>query len=186
MRVDRRVLIGGAIFIGSLAVVFAVTQFLRIGSSPRAALSDIYLTVLELATLVLALVALRRNAGGLYRWTWLLLSLWLAANLFADTVWLWYDVVLRAPVPSPSLADLGYLVSYPLGFLTVVSATWKASGKLRSMESGIDAMMLTLGIGGLAWPLMLAPLLHSSIDSVSGLVALAYPLGDLLVIAAFA
>ena len=186
MRVDRRVLIGGAIFIGSLAVVFAVTQFLRTGSSPRAALSDIYLTVLELAALALACVALRRNAGGPYRWTWLLLSLWLAANLFADTVWIWYDVVLRAPVPSPSLADLGYLISYPLGFLTVVSATWKASGKLRSMESGIDAMMLTLGIGGLAWPLMLAPLLHSSIDSVSGLVALAYPLGDLLVIAAFA
>ena len=186
MRVDRRVLIGGTAFIGSLAIVYVVTQFLGVDSTPRAALSDIYFLALEAAALVLACVALRRNAAGPYRWTWLFLGLWLAANLFADGVWSWYDLVLRAPVPSPSVADIGYLISYPLGFMTVIFAAWRASGKLRSVESGIDAMMFTLGVGGLTWPLLLAPLLRSSTGGVSGLIALAYPLGDLLVIAAFA
>jgi diguanylate cyclase (GGDEF)-like protein len=186
MRVDRRVLLGGAAFIGSLAIVYVVTQFLRIGSTPRSTLSDIYMVTLEAAALALACVALKRDAGGSHRWTWLFLSLWLAANLFADSVWLWYEVILRAPVPSPSLADLGYLISYPLGFLTVILAAWRASGRLRSVESGIDAMMVTLGIGGLAWILLLAPLMRSSFGGVSSLIALAYPLGDLLVIAAFA
>jgi diguanylate cyclase (GGDEF)-like protein len=186
MRVDRRVLIGGAALVGSLAVVSAVTQLLPPGSTPRTTLADVYMPLLELCALVLTCLALRKNAGGPYRWTWLFLTLWVAANLFADIVWGWYEVGLHTPVPSPSIADFGYLISYPLGFLTVIFATWKASGRLRTVESSLDAMMLTLGIAGLGWPLLLAPLFESSPHGVSGLISLAYPLGDLLVVVAFA
>jgi diguanylate cyclase (GGDEF)-like protein len=186
MLINRRVWAGGAAFVGFVALVYGVTQFFAPESLPRIALGDAATPVLQMAALVLTYVALRRNAQGAHRWTWVLLSLWVLSNLFADLVWAWYDLVLRVPLPSPSLADVGYLISYPLGFMTVVFATWKAAGKLRTIESALDALMLTLAIGGLSWPLLLAPLLHSSSDGTAGLISLAYPLGDLLVIAAFA
>lgn len=171
--------------VGFVAILYAVAQSLPAGSLPRIAVWNIGLPVVEMAALVLTILALRRNASGPYRWTWVLLALWIVSNLFADIAWGWYELVLRSPLPSPSAADIGYLVSYPLGFLTVVLATWRASGTLRTVESALDAMMLTLGLAGLCWPLLLAPMLQASAPGAAGLVSLAYPIGDLLVIVAF-
>ena len=186
MRSDRRVLAGGAILIGFVAVMYAVTHAFAPDTFPRAVLGDVSMLLIEAAAFALTCLALRKNAGGPYRWTWVFLALWLASNFFADLAWAWYELVLRTPLPSPSLADLGYLCSYVFGFLTVVFATWRFSDKLRATESALDAMMITLGIAGICWPLVLAPLLHSLSGGTEGLIALAYPLGDLLVIAAFA
>jgi len=184
MGVDRRVVAGGAVLVGSVVVVYALTRVLSAGSA--ATLVDIAVPVLEVAALVLTCLACRKNAGSPYRWTWMLLGLWLAANLFADIAWAWYEVVLRVPLPSPSVADFGYLISYPLAFATVVFSAWKAAGRLRALEAGLDAFMVTLGAAGLAWPLLLAPMLESSTPGPANLISLAYPLGDLVVIMAFA
>jgi diguanylate cyclase (GGDEF)-like protein len=186
MRIDRRVMFGGAGFLAFVLVVYAVMQMLTPESMPRIALSDAANPLLEIAVLALALAAVRKNANGEHRWTWIFLALWTGANLFADSTWAWYEVVLRSPLPSPSIADIGYLMSYPLGFLTVVFAIWKGSGRLRTIESALDALMITLGVAGLMWPLLLAPMLRDGPMSYSALVSLAYPLGDLLVFAAFA
>ncbi len=186
MHLDRRVLAGGAALVGFVAVTFALNQFFALGSFARTTISDVTTPLLEVAAFVLTCMAIRKSAGGPHRWTWIFLAFWIVANLFADVVYAWYEVVMREALPSPSVADFGYLVSYPLGFMTVVIATWKASGKLRTLESGIDALMLTLAIGGLGWPLFLGPLVANSPHGIAGLVSLAYPLGDLLVIVAFA
>ena len=185
MHVDRRVLFGGAGFVGFILAAYVVMQFLAPGSIPRTALSDATNPLLELAGLVLALVAIRKNADGPYRWTWIFLAVWAAANLFADATWGWYEVVLRSPLPSPSIADIGYPTSYPIGFLTVAFATWKGSGTLRTTEAALDALMITVGVGGLMWPLLLAPMLRNAPLGYSALASVAYPLGDLLVFAAF-
>ena len=184
MRIDRRVLAGGAFLVGFVAILYGVTHYLPVDSIPRIALWDVGLPVIEITALVLIILALRRNAAGPYRCTWVLLALWIVSNLFADIAWGWYELVLRSPLPSPSTADIGYLASYPLAFLTVVLATWRASGTLRTLESSLDALMLTLGLAGLCWPFLFAPLLNAS-PGTAGLVSLAYPIGDLLVIVAF-
>ncbi len=177
---------GGAVLVGFVAVAFAVTRLFAPATFARAILGDVSMLFVEGAALTLTCLALRKNVRGPYRWIWVLLALWLVCNFFADLTWAWYELVLRTPLASPSLADLGYLLSYPFGFLTVVFATWRYTDKLRATESALDAMMVTLGIAGICWPLVLAPLLRSSPGGSAGLVTLAYPLGDLLVIAAFA
>ncbi len=186
MRPDRRVWAGGAVLIGFVAVMYVVTRMFAPDTYARAALCDISMLVVQAVAFALTCLALRKNAEGPYRWTWVFLALWLACNFFADLTWAWYELVLRSSPPSPSLADLGYLMSYPLGFLIVVLATWRSSDKLRATESALNAMMVTLGIAGVCWPLVLAPLLRSSSGGSARLVTLAYPIGDLLVIAAFA
>ncbi len=186
MPVDRRVLSGGFVLVTFVAVVHVLSAFMPVGSAQAATLVDLALPLLETGALALTCIAFHKNRSSPYRWTWLLLGLWLLANLVADGAYGWYEVVLRTSPPTPSVADFGYLISYPLAFLTVVFSMWKAAGRLRAAETALDAMMFTLGAAGLAWPLLLAPLLRSADSGTEQLISLAYPLGDLLVIMAFA
>jgi hypothetical protein len=102
MRSDRRVLAGGAALVGFVAVMYAVTQAFASESYARAVLSDVSMLFVQAVALTLTYLALRKNARGPYRWIWILLALWLACNLFADLAWAWYELVVRAPLPSPS------------------------------------------------------------------------------------
>jgi diguanylate cyclase (GGDEF)-like protein len=183
MSIDRRVLAGGTAFIAFVLTVHGLTR--AVSPDSAATLVDIALPMLEAAALVLTGLACYRNRKSPYRWTWIMLALWLAANLWADSAWGWYEVVLRAEQPIPSPADIGYLVSYPLAFLTVVFAAWKSAGRLRAVEGALDAMMFAIGAAGLAWPILLSPLLQSSDTGLQHLINFAYPMGDLLVIIAF-
>jgi diguanylate cyclase (GGDEF)-like protein len=184
MLVDRRVLVGGGVLVALVAGIHVLTRF--VSSDSAATIVDVATPALEAAALALTCVAFHRNRSNRYRWTWVLLGLWLAANLFADCAWGWYEVILKTELPTPSIADIGYLVSYPLAFATVVFAAWKSAGRLRAMEAGVDALMFTLGAAGLAWPTLISPLFESSEPGLQHLINFAYPMGDLLVIVAFA
>ena len=190
MRVDRRVLIGGAALVGFVAVVHALTQD-PAGRARRRGDARRYRHARpgSWRRSLLTCLAFRRNAGepvsldlGCFS------ALWLAANLFADMrLGLVRSGAARPSPPSPSVADVGYLISYPLAFLTVVFAAWKAPAVCGRWKAGLDAMMFTLGSAG------------SGVAAVAGadagvfgagaqrhVISLAYPLGDLLVIMAFA
>lgn len=183
---DRTITAGSAALIAFVAAMHVSMARLPAGSSSAMMLANVGLPFIETIVLALACTALVRNRTGHYRWTWLFLCLWLAANLFADLVWAWYEIVLNREVPVPSAADAGYLLAYPLALLTVVASAWKTAGRLRAVEAGLDAMMVTVGAAGLMWPLLLAPLVQSTQSSAEYWITLAYPLGDLLVITAFA
>src|SRR6266496_5008005 len=50
-----------------------------------------------------------RRVRGLHRWWRLLLALGMAALSGGQVVWSWYQLVDNQGLPSPSLADVGYL-----------------------------------------------------------------------------
>jgi diguanylate cyclase (GGDEF)-like protein len=181
----NRILGGSAALIAAVVAYSLVPLLLQPGSTAVLYFSDFGLLAIELATLTLCCLAAGRaeTRGG--RWVWIVISLWLAANLFADSVWTYYDVWLHAAVPTPSLADVGYLLAYPLAFITVVIGARGFAGRLRTLEASLDALMLTVGLAGVSWPFFLAPLLSTSGTGVEYWVNLAYPVGDLLVILAF-
>lgn len=183
---DRRVLVGGLALIGyvlaySLALLLAPGQ-----SSARTTVADLGLPVLQAVVLAITFMAVKRARGRDEKLVWTLLAIWVGLNLFADSVWAYHEVLLKTEVESPSLADLGYLLSYPIAFTTVFVSGWQTAGRLRAVEATLDATMLTVGIAGLSWPLVLAPLLAGSETGGAYWVTLAYPLGDLIIILAFA
>jgi diguanylate cyclase (GGDEF)-like protein len=150
-----------------------------------AAVSDFGLLVLEAAVIVLCWLAFRSNKGRGDRWMWVLIGLSALGNAFGDGVWTYFEVLRRVEVETPGLTDIGYLSSYPLVIAVVFVTAWKVSGRLKALETTLDAMMFTIGAAALTWPLLLAPLLRS--DPGPGYwVDLAYPLCDLLIVMAFA
>ncbi len=85
--------------------------------------------------------------------------------------------------PFPSVADVLYLITYPLfgaGLLLMVRAR---SGRT-DVAALVDALIVTVGLGLLSWVFLVKPYVED--DSLSWLeksVSVAYPLGDVLLLA---
>ena len=90
--------------------------------------------------------------------------------------------VLHSGQVFPSIVDLCYLLTYPLliaGLLLLIRR--RSPG--RDAPSLIDAAMITIGIGLLSWTFLISPYVRADLPLLQRLVAVAYPLGDVLLLA---
>ena len=131
---------------------------------------------------VLAGIKLNRPAR---RAPWFLLAAGLASFMSGQLSFL-IARDLNAELPFPSFADLLYLASYLLlaaGLLMFVH--WRGpQGDRRSL---IDALTLTAGVALLSWTFLIRGYVHSRVMSdLQQVVAIAYPLGDVLMLALLA
>jgi diguanylate cyclase (GGDEF)-like protein/PAS domain S-box-containing protein len=89
-------------------------------------------------------------------------------------------------LPFPSFADVLYLLTYPLYAVALSIFIWWRTPD-RDRRSLIDALTLTAGLALLSWLYLILPYVHnSSLSSLQKCVAIAYPLGDVLVLAMLA
>src|SRR4051794_18746426 len=95
-----------------------------------------------------------------------------------------YPRLLGADVPFPSLGDGFYVLVYPAlmaGLLMLV----RRRNPEHDRAGVIDSLIMTLGLALLSWVALIAPYLHdNSLSTVAKLVSVAYPLGDILLLAA--
>jgi diguanylate cyclase (GGDEF)-like protein/PAS domain S-box-containing protein len=92
----------------------------------------------------------------------------------------------RVTLPFPSFADVLYLSCYPLlaaGLLIFIR--WRTpDGDRRSL---IDALTFTAGLGLLSYTFLIRPYVHNQeLTGLEKVVAVAYPLGDVLLVALLA
>ncbi|MGB2873842.1 MAG: EAL domain-containing protein [Gaiellaceae bacterium] len=94
-----------------------------------------------------------------------------------------YPKLFGADVGFPSIGDALYLAVYPAligGMLLLV----KRRNPRRDLAALIDALILTIGIGLLSWVFLIAPNIHlSGLSWLAQSVSIAYPLGDVLLLA---
>jgi diguanylate cyclase (GGDEF)-like protein len=86
----------------------------------------------------------------------------------------------------PSLADVAYLTSYPLiaGALLMFA---RSRGRERRPTALLDSAIVTLGVGLLSWVFLIQPIWAADGQpTLSRFVALAYPLGNVLLFGALA
>jgi signal transduction histidine kinase len=126
---------------------------------------------------------------GVRRWkpaqpmAWYLIAGGQLLFTIGDAINYFRDWVLHEEIPFPSVADGLYLVFYPMlaaGLLLLVRS--RAPG--RDAASLIDATIITTGVGMLSWVFLIGPYVRlPDISLVQRLVSIAYPLGDLLLLA---
>ncbi|HXT91752.1 MAG TPA: EAL domain-containing protein [Trebonia sp.] len=116
---------------------------------------------------------------------WLLLA---AANLSFIAGQLSFLIAgkLQVTLPFPSFADALYLLEYPLCAAAVfMFIRWRSPE--RDRRSLIDALTLTVGLALLSWLYLVLPYARNpELTWVHKSVAIAYPLGDILVLAMIA
>ncbi|MGW1561517.1 putative bifunctional diguanylate cyclase/phosphodiesterase [Streptomyces sp. NPDC002144] len=130
------------------------------------------------AAAVLTGVRLHRPARS---WPWLALAAGLLVFTAGDTYYDVQDQYFRALDPSP--ADACYLAVYPL-FAAGLSGLVRYSCGRRDLPGLLDALIVTAGLGLPVWIYLVQPL--AALDGLTWqqrAISLAYPLGDLLLLA---
>ncbi len=131
---------------------------------------------------VVAIVAGTRWHRPARRLAWYLVAAGQLSFITGDWLYVVRVRVLQTGQLFPSVVDLFYLAFYPLlvaGLLLI-----RRRGPGRDLASLIDAAIITIGLGLLSWVFLISP--YISIEGFSPgqrLVAIAYPLGDVLVLA---
>src|SRR5208282_2922898 len=166
----QKVLAGYAIWMTLLIVAYYAWPGLRVEAWGLIGLSGVLAIV--------AGVVINRPAR---RTPWLLLA---AANLTFAAGQLSFLIMtkLGIKVPFPSFADILYLATYPLYAAGLLIFIWWRT-PYRDRRSLIDALTLTVGLGLLSWMYLVLPYVRNSeLSWLQKSVAIAYPLGDVLVL----
>ncbi len=170
---SRRRMLGGG-YVGWLALLLAAYYALpglRVGAWALIGLTGVTATV--------AGVVIHRPSRAM---PWLLLAAGLASFTAGSVV----EQVMGTKLPFPSYADVLYLVTYPLwaaGLLIFIRR--RTPG--RDRRSLIDAMTLTAGMALLSWIYLILPYANEhSLSWLQKSVTIAYPLGDVLILAMIA
>ena len=110
---------------------------------------------------------------------WLLIAA--SQLLFVTGDALWTVLELMGESPFPSIADVAYLLGYPV---LVVAFTAAIRLRVRGGDrSGLlDGSILSAAAGLVGWVVLVRPVLDAADDPISLLVTAAYPLGDLMVL----
>jgi diguanylate cyclase (GGDEF)-like protein/PAS domain S-box-containing protein len=143
-----------------------------------------FFNALGMTSWIAVVVGIRRNKPR-YALPW-----WLFAGGFF-LYWLgdvytysYPKYILHGEVSFPSIGDAIYLTVYPaqmVGLLLLV----RRRNTHRNRNTLIDAAILTLGLSLLSWVLQIAPYIHEgSLDLLPKLVSIAYPMGDIILLAA--
>ena len=142
-------------------------------------------TPLGLSSVLATVVGVARHKPR-QRAAWYLLAGAEFSFIAGDTAYNVLRQVLHEEKPFPSIADVFYLLTYPL-FAAGIFLFIRGRSSTRDRASLIDAVIITTGLGLLAWVYLIVP--NFQADGLTGIqrvISVAYPLGDVLVLAMLA
>ena len=145
--------------------------------------NPVLFNTLGMTSWIAVVVGIRRNRPK-YALPWWLFAFGFFLYWLGDVYTYSYpQLILHHEVPFPSIGDAIYLTVYPAQMLGLLLLVRRRSPR-RNRNTLIDAAILTLGLSLLSWVLQIAPYIHDgSLELLPKLVSVAYPLGDILLLA---
>ena len=138
---------------------------------------------LGLSGVVAIVVGIRMQKPGARAAWWLFAAgqfLFFAGDLYTYS----YPKLLGADVGFPSIGDALYLAVYPV-LMAGLFILIKRRSPRPDRSALIDALILSIGVGLLSWVFLIAPNVHlTGLTVLANAVSVAYPLGDVLLLAA--
>ncbi len=176
------------------AVVVVVNGFALWGDAFALWIDDAMQLGAGLTAVVCGVVVARRFRGH-QRWWRVLVAIGMAGWSLGQCVWSWYQLIDGRGLPSPSLADVGYL-SFPVFALAALfvlararvrpdrerwqPAQWTAHFGVALV---LDGLIVTGSLFILTWTAALAQLVRATApDKLTWAVAISYPLSDLVIV----
>lgn len=143
--------------------------------------SDILYPVAPLAALALVCVPLRRRQDRRTRLGWCALGAGVLGWLLGDLSYSYHDLRFGTDPPFPGVTDAIYGAGY-IGFALAVVLLAFPSWKTRDWRWIVDAgVVLVVGVAA-AWAYLLEPVARAGYPTAELLVALGYPIGDLVLL----
>lgn len=149
---------------------------------PRDAPASALYDSIGLAAGIAVLVGVRRNKPR-RALPWYLLAIGQFLFAAGDIVWDLYEYVFNSS-PSPSLADVLYLGGYPV-LVVALSLFLRERMPGGDRRTFIDSMIVATGVGVVVWTFLADPYVgDSSLDPLERVVAVIYPLADIVLLGA--
>ena len=155
----------------------------------------VYMTVAEARTPSWAVIGLAGAAAVVtgaavnrpaHRWPWWFLAAALLSFVAGDTIYYSVEQYFHTTNPFPSAADAFYLAVYPLfciGLYGLVRYRWSG----HDLPSLLDALIFTSALALPVWVYLVQPLsVLEGLTWEQRAISIAYPLGDVLVLAMLA
>jgi len=175
------VLLGAVVLVVSVFAVLMETKVL--GDRLSVALDDLAQLAAAAVAGVACLLAARRAANG-QRMGWVLLGAGMFAWSLGQLAWTVIEVGLQQTVPSPSIADVGYLGAIPLEVVAVLSfplAPARFAARLRVL---LDGLLIATSLLLVSYVFVIGPVIDAgSATQLQLAISLAYPVGDVAVAA---
>lgn len=174
-----------AVALVAYAALYASWVLLRWGpADQQLAIADAIYLPLGALVVVIAILAARRAEDRRVRIAWVFFALSFAAYAFGDLAWFWIEIVQGQEVPAPSVADVGYLAFYPLLVMGLLSLPRQHRTDRSHL---LDLATVCTACAAALWWLVVGPVASATgSDVAASLVAVAFPVGDLLVLFALA
>jgi diguanylate cyclase len=142
--------------------------------------------VLSILYLLSAAVGFRifaqKNFHPRWRWGWFFIALGMLASTVGEFLWVYFENVLKIE-PFPSLADFFYLLYYPLLLIGVLLFPFSRFKRREKIIFYLDLLIILTACAMALWYFFLASMRASAEPGWVGMIALSYPLGDLLLLA---
>jgi len=176
----------GAVLLGAYVLLYLSWQAFH-WLPGKQELGQLFLVPVDAIALYAAWRAMRRCPGCRpVRAFWRLMTLAIAAETIADVL-LSYNDVHYAQAPFPTLADPFFLAYFVLLFLALLRVPVAPVSRARRLRTLLDGATIVIGGGAVVWYFVLGPTALSGADSALAKgVSLAYPLGDLILLAGLA
>mgnify|MGYP000878474127 CR=1 FL=1 len=173
-----------------IVVIHSIEAFLTYAvkdASLRLASSDILSVVINLlASIALFWAAYQSKAiSKRLGLAWLLMALGQLVYTLGDFFWFILEVIVKES-PYPSIADLFYAVYYPLFFSGAILLSLENHVIIQKFKNTLDMAIIMSGAFLLYWYILLQPISENTLSEpwyVRALAA-AYPVGDILLLAA--
>lgn len=171
------------VVLGLICAGFATGAALGWGSEQLALImGDFGLSAAALAAGVSCFLYARLRESR-FRPAWMLFAFSSTMAAAGNGVWGWYEVVLDREVPSPSIADLFFLLFAPPAIVGLLVLAKKPVTRAGWVCLGLDAWLIGGSLLTLSWSLALAHTAHFQGESVAeAALSLAYPLLDIVLV----
>ncbi|MEP7047925.1 MAG: hypothetical protein ABI949_14645, partial [Ilumatobacteraceae bacterium] len=176
---SSRVLVAGALTFA--AIFFAVLWADPWGESVSGRVDDITeLVVIGLTAAACGHRARRSQVGS--RRTWILLAAFAGLWVIGSAIWLVSDLT-GSTLPYPSVADVAFLLAVPAGAAALLCFPSPATATSR-IRTLLDAAVMAGSLLFVSWAVLLGPVVRISSSANAALaVAIAYPVGDVIILA---
>ncbi|MFZ3597108.1 putative bifunctional diguanylate cyclase/phosphodiesterase [Streptomyces sp. BH104] len=182
-RAPQRGASGAQLLLALLCAGFAVGSALGWGSDRLALIMGDFGLSLAAAVAAVSNFVYARSSRGRFRPAWLLFAFSSLMASLGNGVWGWYEVVLREPVPTPSLADLFFLCFAPPAIIGLLVLARRPVTKAGWICLALDAWLIAGSLVTLSWSLALAHTAEFEGQSVTRTaLSLAYPLLDIALV----
>lgn len=164
----RAYLAGGATAIGAFVLV------------PAGLAGDLVYLLVGLSCVAAIYGGVRLHRPG-SRTPWLLFAGGLLLWVTGDSIYSWNEDI-RGVTPFPSLADVAYLSAYPVlaaGIFVLI----RRRGARLDVPGALDSAIVVAGLGLISWAWIAGPIVAASdVPVLERAVAVAYPIGDILLL----